>query len=341
MKNPYTLVFGIEPTEYISRLSQKAEIMDSITSGEQRMFMITGVRGSGKTVFMTELKEEFEKKKDWVVVELSTERDMLGSLAGKLNSKSGLAEIFRSAKINLSFFGFGVEIKGALPINDIEVALQKMLEALKKHNKQLLVVVDEAIDNKEMREFASVFQILLRDKLPINLIMTGLFENIDDLQNEKNLTFLHRTPKVFLSPLSIGTMADSYRRNLGVDTDTSIRMAQLTRGFPYAFQVLGSLAWDNKGDYVAIVPKFKQYLEEYVYDKIWSEISEKDRTVLNSIAKVPSGKILEIRNLLNMEANEFTPYKKRLLRKGLISDERGYAKLTLPLFDEFIKENYY
>ena len=341
MKNPYSLVFGIEPEEYISRLSQEEEINNSISSGTQRMYMITGVRGSGKTVFMTEIKEEFEKRDDWVVVELSTERDMLSSLAGKLNSKRGLTEMFRSAKINLSFFGFGVEIKGTSPISDIEVALQKMLEALKKHNRQLLVVVDEAVDNKEMREFASVFQILLRDKLPINLIMTGLYENIDDLQNEKNLTFLYRTPKVFLNPLSVGTMADSYRRNLGVDTDTSIKMAQLTRGFPYAFQVLGSLAWDNDGDYVDIIPKFKQYLEEYVYDKIWSEISEKDKAVLNGIAKVPSGKILEIRNLLNLEANEFAPYKKRLLRKGLIRDERGYAKLTLPLFDEFIKENYY
>ena len=318
MKNPYSLVFGIEPEEYISRLSQEEEIINSISSGTQRMYMITGVRGSGKTVFMTEIKEEFEKRDDWVVVELSTERDMLSSLAGKLNSKRGLNDI-----------------------SDIEVALQKMLEALKKHNRQLLVVVDEAVDNKEMREFASVFQILLRDKLPINLIMTGLYENIDDLQNEKNLTFLYRTPKVFLNPLSVGTMADSYRRNLGVDTDTSIKMAQLTRGFPYAFQVLGSLAWDNDGDYVDIIPKFKQYLEEYVYGKIWSEISEKDKAVLNGIAKVPSGKILEIRNLLNLEANEFAPYKKRLLRKGLISDERGYAKLTLPLFDEFIKENYY
>ncbi len=32
MKNPYSLVFGIEPEEYISRLSQEEEIINSISS---------------------------------------------------------------------------------------------------------------------------------------------------------------------------------------------------------------------------------------------------------------------------------------------------------------------
>ena len=33
---------------------------------------------------------------------------------------------------NLSFFGFGLAVKGAAPITDIEIALAKMLEVLKK-----------------------------------------------------------------------------------------------------------------------------------------------------------------------------------------------------------------
>lgn len=341
MNNPYSLVFGIEPTECISRLSQKEEVISSLTDESQRVFMITGVRGSGKTVFITEIKNTFEGMKDWIVIELSSERDMLNSLAGKLSSRDKLSDLFKRAKINLSFFGFGVEIKGSSPIVDIEVALQKMLEAIKKDGKKLLVTVDEAVDNKEMREFSSVFQILLRDKLPINLVMTGLYENIDDLQNEKNLTFLHRAPKIHLNPLSIGTMADSYRRNLKADEDYSIKLAQLTRGYPYAFQVLGYIAWDKDLDFDAIKVKLKQYLEEYVYDKIWSEMSAKDKKVVYAIANTSSGKILEVRNQLGLEPNEFTPYKRRLIRKGIINDEIGYAKFTLPLFDEFARENYY
>ncbi len=341
MNNPYSLVFGIEPSEYISRLAQKDEIINGFKDDPRKLFMITGVRGSGKTVFMSEIKSCFEKEKDYIVIELSTERNMLEGLVAKLSGKDKLSSLFKSAEINLSFLGFGVELKGVDPEVDIEVALQKMLLVLKRHKKKLLVVVDEVVDNEYVREFASVFQILIRDNLPIGLLMTGLYENIDDLQNEKNLTFLHRAPKIHLGPLSIGTMAANYRKNLNVDTEISIKMAQMTRGFSYAFQVLGYVMWENKCDFEDGKIKLKQYLEEYVYDKIWSEVSEKDKKILYAIAKTPSGKIKDIRNILGIEPNAFTPYKKRLVRKGVIADEEGIAKLTLPLMDEFIIENYY
>ena len=341
MNNPYSLVFGIEPDEYVSRISQKQEVVNAFIEGTQRLYMVTGVRGSGKTVFMSDIKNVFKGRKDWVVIELTTERDMLTGLAGKLSSDEKLGAAFKSAKLNLSLFGIGVEIKNVAPIADIEVALQRMLSILKKQGKKLLVAVDEVVDNDKMREFASVFQILLRDEIPINLIMTGLYENIDDLQNERNLTFLHRAPKLILNPLNIGSMSESYRKNLKVSENEAIKMAQLTRGYSYAFQVLGYCAWERKESYDAIIPEVKQYLEEFVYDKIWSELSNKDRKVLKAIADNPSGKIADIRKQLGMEPNEFSPYKKRLVRKGLIMEETGYAKLTLPLFDRFVIENYF
>ncbi len=341
MSNPYSLVFGVEPEEYITRISQTENIVSSLSDGSQRIYMVTGVRGSGKTVFMNEIKKTFASKEEWVAIELSTERDMLAGLINKLGNEEGLRKFFKGAKINLSLMGFGVEINRDLPSFDAEIEVGKMLKVLKKHKKRVLVLADEIADNKAVREFASVFQILIRDEMPINLLMTGLYENIDDLQNEKNLTFLHRAPKIHLSPLSIGTMAASYRKNLKVDYDLSIQLAQLTRGYSYAFQVLGYCLFENGVNYDDAVVKLKQYLEEYVYDKIWSELSEKDKKIVHAISKASSGKIQEIRGMLSMESNEFTPYKKRLLRKGIIGDESGYARLTLPLFDEFVRENYY
>ena len=340
MKNPYSLVFGIEPTEFVSRLAQNDEIVDSLVEGIQRIFMVTGVRGSGKTVFLTHIKSQFLQMKDWEVVELSTERDMLNGLVSKLGNQDSLLSIFRKAKINLSMFGIGIEVEETNPISDVEVALEHMLKELDKHHKKVLVLVDEAIDNKQMREFASVFQILIRDGLPLYLMMTGLHDNIDDLQNEKNLTFLHRAPKIRLSPLSIGTMAGNYKKNLNLDRGQSVRMAQLTKGYSYAFQVLGYCMWENKNDYESSVNMMKQYLEEYVYDKIWSELSGKDKVVAYAIATTPTGKVKDIREKIDMKSNEFGPYKKRLIRKGIVGDDDGYARFTLPLFDEFVQENF-
>ena len=42
-----------------------------------------------------------------------------------------------------------------------------------------------------------------------------------------------------------------------------------------------------------------------------------------------------------METNEFNPYRKRPIRKGIVSGEtRGYVYFTLQLFDEYVVANY-
>lgn len=46
--------------------------------------MITGVRGSGKTVMMTNIVSEIKKDEEWLTVELNPTRDMLQSLAAKI-----------------------------------------------------------------------------------------------------------------------------------------------------------------------------------------------------------------------------------------------------------------
>lgn len=58
-----------------------------------------------------------------------------------------------------------------------------------------------------MQAFASAFQIFIRQDLPLYLLMTGLYENINNLQNEDNTTFLYRAPKVELKSLNITTIS--------------------------------------------------------------------------------------------------------------------------------------
>lgn len=161
------------------------------------------------------------------------------------------------------FFGFGLSVKGAAPITDIEVALANMLETLKKHGKKVLITIDEAANTKEMRTFISAFQILIRKDLPVFLIMTGLYENINALQNEKNLTFLYRAPKIELKLLNIRTIAENYKTNLPVSDEEALAMARLTRGYSFAFQVLGYFTFEAGGWKEEIRSDYRQYLEQY------------------------------------------------------------------------------
>ena len=90
MNNPYTLTFGKQPTQFIARTAQTQQVVDTFleTPSTQQVYMITGVRGSGKTVFMTDIASEIAKYDDWIIVELNPQADLLHSLAATCYDKS-------------------------------------------------------------------------------------------------------------------------------------------------------------------------------------------------------------------------------------------------------------
>lgn len=340
MGNPFSLSFGTRPAELIERPVQAGEIMESFLSEyvNQRTYMITGVRGSGKTVLLTEMAARFREQEDWTVIPLSPEADMIHSLAAKLSNTRQYYEIFRDAKINLALFGFGLEIDGEPPVTDDETAILRMLKSIREKGGHVLITVDEATNNEYVRKFAAVYQILIREEMPLFLIMTGLYENIYDLQNEKSLTFLYRAPKIQLKPLNYPAMANTYEKALGVEHKSAVEMAKLTKGYAFAFQVLGYFTYrEERRDYRNVIEKYRLYLDEFVYEKLWTELSAKDRNIVICMAQTGSETVSEIREQAGMHSNEFSKYRLRLIRKGLVDGSmRGRLVFTLPLFREFV-----
>ena len=50
-----------------------------------RAYLIEGVRGSGKTVFMTKVSEEIASQGDWVVLNLNSTQDLLTDMAIRIS----------------------------------------------------------------------------------------------------------------------------------------------------------------------------------------------------------------------------------------------------------------
>ena len=215
-----------------------------------------------------------------------------------------------------------------------------MLISLLKHGKKVLITIDEVVNNSAIKVFAHSFQMLVRKDLPIFLLMTGLYENIYNLQNEKSLTFLYRAPKIKMNLLNTMRISENYQATLNVAPETALKMAKITKGYSYAFQVLGFLVWKKQGYHDSIMPEYLQYLEEYVYEKLWSELSMKDKELLFALARSETGKVQDIQNILGIQHNQFTPYQKRLLQKGIIeSKTHGYIDFALPMFRAYVEEN--
>lgn len=215
MNNPFTLSFGKKPLQYISRIMQTNQIIESFNAEipSNQIFMITGVRGSGKTVMMTNIADEIRADESWIVVELNPMRDLLQSLAAKIYGITEMHARFLKARLDFSAFGLGVSIEDAVPVTDIESVIERMLEQIQQDGKRLLITIDEAANSENIRIFASSFQIFLRRDYPIYLLMTGLYENLYDLQNDKSLTFLYRAPKLMLEPLNYTAVRKHYMEN--------------------------------------------------------------------------------------------------------------------------------
>ena len=212
-----------------------------------------------------------------------------------------------------------------------------------KKGKKVVVAIDESVKNEYIKEFAHQFQIYIRNDLPIYLIMTGLYENIYEIQNEKTLTFLYRTPRIEMQPLKLYKIADSYAETFDISSEEAKRMAEMTKGYAFAYQVLGYFYFENQSsDISRIENKYCNFLGEYVYEKIWSELSMKDREVITAMIDMDEKiKIKELREKLGADSSQFSHYRDRLKRKGVVDiSDYGYISFSLPYFSEFIKKAY-
>ena len=97
--------------------------------------------------------------------------------------------------------------------------------------------------------------------------------------------------------------------------------------------------WENKGKEIDdILPEYDQYLDEYIYDKIWAEMSDTDKKVVSYLALSEETGVSKIREQLGMTTPQFSVYRDRLKRKGVISTAQyGYVSLLLPRFDEYVR----
>lgn len=338
--NPFTLTFGRKPENFISRHEITASIIDTFcNSSLSQTYLIEGVRGSGKTVLMTSIASELKEDSGWVVVNLNPSLDLLDNLAKRLHDECRTIPNLLGKGFNISVAGVGLGIDVDDQLRDNVSIIKGILDALKKKKKKVLITIDEVANDDNMRTFASQFQIFLREDYPLYLIMTGLAENIFEIQNDPALTFLLRSPKVEMEPLSKLQITRKYSELLGVDEEKARKLACLTKGYAFAYQALGAVYWPERENpnMEDIVGKLDEMLDDYVYKKIWSSLTAKEREIILAI-KHDDTKTGEICEVTGIKPNSFSQYKSKLTRMGLItSSGYGYNSLTLPRFYEIVR----
>ncbi len=338
--NPYSLTFGRIPRQYINRPAEANDIIEDLTADypSQTAYILTGIRGCGKTVLLTEIENQLQEDDRWTVISLNPAiPDLVDSLARKLSRQKRLQTVFSNASIDLSAFGLGISLGNRAPVYDAESMIEEMLRSMDGHNRRLLVTIDEVSRTQQMRVFAGTFQNLMRRGLPIYLLMTGLYDNVTALQNINDLTFLYRAPKIMLSPLSTAQMARNYQDVLSLEEAAALYYARETKGYSFAFQSLGYYLWKYPADRKTALDSAISYVQSNSYRKIWSELSEQDQKFTRLIAESKTGRVSDILNAEGISNSQFSPYRRRLIDKGIIhGTKRGYVAFSLPWFQEYV-----
>ncbi len=338
-ENPFSLNFGKEPFKLISRQARVDEIVDTFQSDNPSTstYLITGVRGSGKTVTMMSVINELKKDKNWITVTLNPARDLLEAFAANLYETPAVKPAFIKADIGINFV-VNATLSTKEPAIDVDVSLKKMLKIIDRLGMRVLIAIDEVTKSNNIRVFSGSYQMLLGEGYPVFLLMTGLYENIRNIQDDKSLTFLYRAPRIELKPLSLIGMSRAYKDVFDISDDEADAMAVFTKGYSYAFQVLGYIRYKRKKPLDKLIAEFDEIMSEYSYEKIWSELSARDHEIVKLLALNGRMRVKDVQEKTGMTSGAFSTYRQRLGRGGIVSlEEYGYCEIMLPRFAEIIK----
>lgn len=337
--NPFCLSFGREPDRYVHRIDAYDRIEENLLSISPPInhFLIMGARGSGKTVLLATIANKFRTYRDWIVISLNPARKLLEMLAAELYDEGSLAEYYVD-ELNLSKFGIGIDIKKKTPISDIQTAIERMVKIASDREKRILIVIDDIVRSDDIVAFSTAYQDLLSKGYPVFMIMTGLFENIYSLQRDKRCSFLMRAEKIIPKPLSVLGMKAQYRMTFGCEEKEALAMAVLTKGYSFAFQVLGYIMWEKECTLEEALPEFDQRMAEYCYEKIWDDLSPSEKRVVCFLAEKEEAKTKDIINAIECAPNSFSVIRDRMIKKGIVTaSEHGSIALALPRFSNFVR----
>lgn len=358
--NPFNPSFGTVPSVFLDRDSLSTRVVAELNSENSpfQTSLIYGQRGAGKTTLMTDVANELSKDEHWQVVNLVLDDDLLDSLLAQLQERLLKLKIFKDVDLKIQFKGIQVDTRlGSTNTEaNFQVLFHQFLERFTQKGIRVLITIDEIKATPLLRKLVSCYQIMLRDELNVALLMAGLPENVSEIQNDDVLTFLLRANRIVLNPLDAGSIKDSYAHifheaGFQINLPTLLYMTKQTKGFAYAFQLLGYWVWqaaEKQGTKEITRETIDHVHERYlsdlfrnVYHKVYHEMTIKEQDFVKAMVKigVPKVKAQQIGQAMGKQPNYVAVYRRKLIDdQVIIPAGYGYVQFMLPYFDQFVQE---
>ena len=354
MINPFRPTAGAEPPRLIGRDKVLIDFVRGLQDGvgaPGRLMKITGPRGSGKTVLLTELGEKAVSL-GWTVVNVAAGADLISDLVYELEPTLSIDGASVSANAALVSAGVSVSRK--------EPNLRALMKDVATSSAGLLVTVDEVQDAsiEDMQRIAHSVQLLVREKVDIAFVFAGLPSGVLDVINGKALTFLRRAVGESLgliNQVEVGiSLQDSFgSTGLELVGDQVARAARATMGYAYLIQLVGYYVWQradahrdkspvvSSSDVELGVDIAMQRFHEDVHEPAIAGLTKGALEYLLAMCDDErASKTADVAARMGRTTSATASFRRSLLQRQVIEvPMRGYVSFAIPFMREYLIEN--
>lgn len=359
--NIFSPSFGNRPSQLVGREMLLKQLIDGLNApigARERVTVLLGQRGFGKTVLLWELAERAASEGYIVASPTIASEGMLERIIEKIQ-EAGDKQIsekkMRLSGATAGALGFSVGLQFTPEIHQTKTAqyrLSQLAKAVTSQGKGLLILVDELQANStDIRNLVITYQELIGEKQNVSLVMAGLPGAVSATLNDKVLTFLNRANKVALDPLP-DTDIDAFLKKsfeslqLVLPEEFRKNAVEQIHGSPYMLQLLGHalvLYSDGKSeisrsDFDAAVASAKNDFVNDICETSLAALSEKDKEFLIAMAAFPeSAQTRELAEKMGVTSDYAQKYRRRLLDAGIIK-EAGFGRVdfAVPYLREWL-----
>lgn len=373
VSNPFRATLGSTPPYLAGRrheIEDFAEALDDGPGAHERISLITGLRGVGKTVLLNAFEEEARARSWWVISETAT-AGFTERIIDALFRKA--SEILHTHRRKLS--GITLPSIGGIQFSDIlehqpKITLRSVLTEILSWQEEidrklgqdsvgLLITLDELHDHRreEVIDFGATIQHLVREDLNISVAMAGIPQSIKPLlaseEGKNPVTFLRRANRIDLGLIDNNEVRKALAEpveKVGVtwESDALTDAAEACGGYPFMIQLIGQQCFKRKRSNFITVDSVaeaavvaKRKLGQLVHEPALADLSEVDRTFLVAMAADDGPSTMsDIAQRLGVNSQYAGNYRRRLIDAEIItSSGYGQVDFELPYMREYLREH--
>lgn len=366
--NPFTPSFGVSPPLLVGRdepLEDFRAALAAAPGDPHRAVLLTGVRGSGKTVLLNAFEDEARRRR-WAVISETTRPGIAdeiesSTLPDLLAEAGATTHVSTIEGITLSAAGFGGGVtrrrtESHPPVPSLRSQLTSLADIHDARGAGVLVSIDEvhrtAVD--DLRAIAQAVQHLFREGRQVAFVAAGLPSSVADILNDDVLTFLRRAERFELASVPtpdvsralIEPIENSGRR---ITDDATAIAAAGTAGYPFLIQLVGYHTWAIDPDAEIIdaeqaragVRRAARRIGRLVHEPALAGLSAVDRSFLAAMAEDDSAsRMADVAARLGVSSSYASQYRARLISaQVIVASGRGYVDFAMPYLRQYLREH--